>query len=201
MEMYRATATLIGVSPISFSKYISTPRNKGESYEAYEERTWKERAHVRKDGMLIHPAMALKNCLSDIAKFLSETVPGKGKATYTKHFEAGIMVTDDLCFGVGFDLVVRETLYVPSDGVRGGGKRVIKYFPTLMEWQTPVTIFVLDPQLFPSEKRNVVEEYLEYAGKFIGIGRWRARNNGLYGRWSVKDFKIVKVDDFTGEKD
>jgi hypothetical protein len=40
--------------------------------------------------------MAFKNCLAEIAKYLSLQIPGKGKTTYTKHFEAGVMVLDGL---------------------------------------------------------------------------------------------------------
>jgi hypothetical protein len=33
---------------------------------------------------------------------------------------------------------------------------------------------------------SVFREHLIAAGKFIGLGRWRARNNGLYGRFLVE---------------
>ena len=32
---------------------------------------------------------------------------------------------------------------------------------------------------------DVFKEHLEEAGKFIGIGRFRPRNNGFYGRFAV----------------
>ena len=45
------------------------------------------------NGVVFIPPNSLKNCLSEAAKFLSISVPGKGKATYTKNFEAGIKST------------------------------------------------------------------------------------------------------------
>ena len=67
-----------------------------EGADAYERRTWRNRMHVNEDGFVFIPPMALKNCLAQVAQHLSETVPGKGKATFTKHFKAGILVTDPM---------------------------------------------------------------------------------------------------------
>jgi len=181
---------LVGVAPFSFSAPIKSPKNTGETGDAYEERTWRERAHADADGVAFIPPQALKNCLSDVARFLSESVPGKGKATYTKHFEAGVMVIDPLSLGVPADKIPCERLYVPSDGRRGGGKRVWKNFPTLPTWQTHATIYVLDIVLV--DKPDKVKEYLVHAGKFIGMGRFRPRNNGFYGRFEAQNFEVVK---------
>ena len=35
-----------------------------------------------------------------------------------------------------------------------------------------------------------VKEYLIHAGQFIGIGRFRPRNNGFYGRFKVNSFNV-----------
>jgi hypothetical protein len=34
--------------------------------------------------------------------------------------------------------------------------------------------------------RDVLERHLIDAGNFIGIGRWRPRMNGLYGRFNAE---------------
>jgi hypothetical protein len=133
------------------------------------------------------PPMAVKNCLSDCARFLSETVPGKGKATYTKHFEAGTMVMEPASLGIVADDVQGERLFVPSDGKKGGSTRVWKTFPYMPAWQCDVEIILLDPILI--DKPSKVEEYLGHAGKFIGLGRFRPRNGGYYGRFEVVKFK------------
>lgn len=188
--MLTITAKLVGVAPISFSRPVESKKNTGETHDAFEERTWKERLHVDKDGVVFIPPQALKNCLSEVAKFLSETVPGKGKATYTKHFESGVMVTQPMSLGMKAEDVPGERLFVPSDGRRGGGSRVWKTFPTIQEWSCDCEIIVLDPLLV--DKAEKIKEYLEHAGQFIGLGRFRPRNNGYYGRFSVKDFKSTK---------
>lgn len=187
--MKTATFTLVGSSPISFSRHIQSPKNTGEAHDAYELRTWRERCHTDESGLVIFPGMAIKNMLADTAKFLSESVPGKRNATYTKHFDAGVMVINELRFGVPIDKIEGEVLFVPSDGKKGGGKRVEKTFPLIRKWSVDGEIVILDPLL--EDRTEVVERYLSYAGKFIGIGRWRPRNGGMYGRFTVKNFKVT----------
>jgi hypothetical protein len=190
--MIRATATLKGTAAISFSKPVKSKKNTGESYDAFEDRTWKERMHVDEKGIVFIPPMALKNCLSEVAKYLSETVPGKGSAKYTKHFEAGVMVMKPMSLGVRADKVLGEPLFVPADGKRGSGKRVWKTFPFVPSgWETEAEIIVLDPVLI--DKPEKIEEYLKFAGQFIGLGRFRPRQNGYYGRFEVTNFRSEKI--------
>lgn len=183
-----ATATLESISPYSQSRHHDEPSlgrasgSKTESPKDKEARTWRERCHVDKEGRLFIPPMAFKNCLAEIAKYLSVQIPGKGKSTYTKHFEAGVMVLDGLTLPITKDKVAGEWLFVPADGRRGSGKRVEKCFPVVHEWSGKVQFHILDDVITP----EVFEQHLRDAGNFIGIGRFRPRNNGYYGRFAVK---------------
>lgn len=180
--MKQARATLESVAPYSQSRYHGTEKLDKENHQDYEKRTWQNRLHSNKDGFVFIPPMAFKNCLSECAKYLSIQIPGKGKATYTKHFEAGIMVTDPLVLPVKKEEVEGEWLHVPSDGRRGGTKRVEKCFPVIHEWSGEITFFIFDETI----TEEVFSEHLHQAGQFIGIGRFRPRNNGFYGRFTVK---------------
>lgn len=184
-----ASVTLRSVSPYSQSRAYDAPKKPKETAKDYEERTWKERLHVL-DGQVYIPPMGFKNCLSEAARFLSEQIPGKGKSTYTKHFEAGV-----LCFTPGMledlkgnplkaDTVKGEWVFVPSDGVRGSGKRVWKCFPMIYEWQTTIQFKIHDDTV----TQPVFDRTLRQAGVLIGLGRWRVRNNGLYGMFTVESF-------------
>lgn len=188
--MVTVIATLKSASPYGQSRAIQSKKNTGENHDAYEERTWRERLHVGPNGNVFIPPMAIKNCLSDCARYLSETVPGKGKATYTKHFEAGILCVQPADIGIKADTVEGLRLFVPSDGKKGGGTRVWKTFPTIKEWTADVEIMLLDPILI--DKPEKVKEYLGHAGKFIGIGFFRPRNGGYFGRFTVENFIVVK---------
>ena len=179
--MKTVKATLRSISPYSQSKPYFTPRLDKEGHADYEARTWRDRVNSNEDGYIIIPPMAFKNCLSDVAKFLQIQVPGKGKNTYTKHFEAGLLVMEPLVLPVKKDEVAGEWLFVPSDGRRGSGKRVLKCFPLIPSWEGDVTFHIMDDTI----TRDVFEHHLREAGGFIGIGRFRPRNNGFYGRFEV----------------
>lgn len=180
--MKTAVATLKSVSPYSQSKHYTTEKLNKEIPKDYEARTWKDRLHVTDDGHVFIPPMSFKNCMSEAAKFLGIQIPGKGKSTYTKHFEAGVLVTDALVLNIKKDQVTGEWLFVPSDGIRGSGKRVDKCFPVIHQWSGDVTFHILDETITEDVFINVLKQ----AGAFIGIGRFRPRNNGFYGRFTVE---------------
>ena len=184
--MKTATVNLRSISPYSQSRAHFTPELDKEAKDAYEERTWRNRLHCNEEGYVYIPPMAFKNALSEIAKFLGMQIKGKGKSTYTKHFEAGILVVQPAVLNIKKDEVPGEWLFVPASGIRGDGKRVKKCFPVIHEWNTSVRFEILDDTITP----EVFEQHLEQAGSFIGIGRFRPRNNGYYGRFAI-DGKIV----------
>jgi hypothetical protein len=186
-----ATATLESISPYSQGRHYEVERlGRGsgtptESHKDYEARTWRERCHVAPNGHIFIPPMSFKNCLSEIAKYLGVQIPGKGKASYTKHFEAGLMVLEGLELPETKDTVLGEWLFVPASGRRGDGKRVSKCFPVIPEWKGRVDFHILDETITPP----VFEQHLRDAGSFVGIGRFRPRNNGYYGR-----FKLARIE-------
>lgn len=181
--MISATVQFTGVSPISFSGVVQSPKRDKEAHEDYERRTWMERAHVNQDGYCIIPPQFFKNCLSVTAKYLAMQIPGKGKTTYTKHFEAGVLVVEPVVLDVKRDDLQGEWVHVPSDGKRGGTTRVWKCFPIIQNWGGIVEFLVLDNTI----TSQAFSYHIQQAGKFIGLGRFRPRNNGYYGRFQVDD--------------
>ncbi len=179
--MKTAICKLASASPYSQSKFINTPRLPKESHPDYETRTWRERLHYDGDGQVFIPPMQFTNCIKEAAKFLSISIPGEGKAKYTKHFEAGVMVAERMYIGIHKDKVLEESLLVPSDGKRGGGKRVIKTFPLITEWIGEVVYHVIDDKI----TEEIFTKVLTEAGLLIGIGRFRPKNWGYYGRFNV----------------
>lgn len=183
--MKTASAFLKSLSPYGQNAYVQAPKLDKESADDYEKRTWRERMHSTPEGNVFIPPMAFKNCLSEAAKFLSIQIPGKGKSTYTKHFEAGVLVTEGLILPDKKDEVQGQWLFVPASGVRGDGKRVNKCFPVIPEWEGVVEFHILDDTI----TAKVFEHVLGEAGKFIGLGFFRPKNNGFWGR-----FKVEKVE-------
>lgn len=180
--MRTATVTLKSASPYSQARHYTTPKLERETNPDYEARTWRDRLHTTPEGEVFIPPMSFKNCIAEAAKYMGRQIPGKGKSTYTKHFEAGLMVMEPLHLGIQKEDVQGEWLFVPSDGVRGSGKRVDKCFPVIHNWEGVVNFYILDEII----TKEVFEQHLIDAGSFIGIGRFRPRNNGYYGRFNVE---------------
>lgn len=183
--MFKATAHLESISPYSPSRMHDTPKLEKERPDDYEKRTWREKAHANDNGNIFLPPMGFKLCLAECAKFLGEQIPGKGKATWTKHFEAGVLCMEPLVLPDKKDTVQGEWFNMNSDGKRGSGTRVRRCFPVIPEWKGAVTFYVIDNTI----TRQVFEHHMSEAGKFIGVGRFRPRNGGFYGR-----FKLTKLD-------
>lgn len=189
-----ATCQIKGVSPYSQSRYHETPKLNKEQPDDYRQRTWREHCHYDENGIVYIPPMTMKNCLSEAAKFISMQIPGKGKSTYTKHFEAGILVLEHSSLGIKLEQVEAETRFLPSDGVRGSGKRVLKTYPIIREWQASCTFIVQDDLI----TKEVFLYHLNQAGTFIGIGRFRPRNNGYYGRFVVNKCEWTTIEHTSG---
>jgi hypothetical protein len=184
---HTAVVKLESLSPYSQSAHIQEPKEDKERPAEYEKRTWRHRMHTTDAGHVFIPPTQFKNCLSEAAKYLSMQIPSKGKATYTKHFEAGVLVTEGIALPVTVGTNEKpgtleyEWYFVPSDGKRGGGKRVEKCFGVIRQWRGEVTFHILDDTI----TEDVFRKHIEEAGKLIGIGRFRPRNNGFYGRFRV----------------
>jgi len=187
--MFKAICSLKSVSPYSQSRYIQEKKTKDETHAAFEERSWHLRCHFNSEGKVYIPPMCFKNCLSEAAKYKSIQIPGKGKSTYTKHFEAGVLVVEPLVLDVTKETLGSEWLHVPSDGRRGGTTRVEKCFPLIPSWNGTVEFLILDEII----TQEVFTEHLNDAGSFIGVGRFRPRNNGFYGRFAVESVKWLKA--------
>lgn len=180
-----ATCRLKSVSPYSQSKHNQSDKKPKELDKDYEARTWRERCNVDEQGNLFIPPMAFANSLKQAAAMLNISIPGQGKAKFTKNFEAGVLVADGISLPIKQQDVEGEWLFVPSDGRRGGARRVMRCFPLIREWKGTVTYYISDDTI----TQEVFEQVLRASGQLIGIGRFRPRNWGYYGRFSVEGIK------------
>ena len=184
MKTYRVT--LKSASPYSQSRPNATEKFDKESADAYEKRTWREKSHVDETGQVIIPGICLKKALEETAAYLSEKIPGKRNATWTKNFLAGIFVVDSLPLGIQKKDLECEVVYCNADGKKGSGTRVWRWFPIIRQWTGKLEFIVLDDTI----TKDVFVHHLEEAGKFIGIGRWRPRQGGMFGR-----FEVLKIEE------
>lgn len=216
--MKTAHVKLASQSRYSQSRPHCVPKAPKETADAHEARTWHERIHTV-DGHVVIPGMALRNCISEAAKFLSIQIPGKGKATYTKHFDSGILITNHIplftpdgakvvppselgkrkaiasspaktkeddeadAYEPPLNEVWGDWIFTPADGVAGSGKRVWKCYPIISQWTGMVDVTIVDDTI----TEDVFEQVLAQAGLLIGLGRFRVRNRGTYGRFAVEN--------------
>jgi hypothetical protein len=123
-NMKTAICTLKSTSPYSQGRYHETPKKDKELHADYEERTWRDKLHTLPEtGQVFIPPMSFAVSIKEAAKYLNIQIPGKGKSTFTKNFDAGIMVTEPLLIDAYKDSVLCEKVFVPADGRRGGRVR------------------------------------------------------------------------------
>lgn len=186
MRIRLAEAEVKGISPLSFGRAFQSSKKDGERDDEFDERCWRERMHVARDGIVTIPAMMVKLAIDSAAQRMSMKIPGKGNNTYTKHFTGGILVADDPRLeGVRADKVPGLRLYVNADGKRGGGTRVWRRFPMIDQWETTLRVHVMDDVV----SEPIFLKALVHAGMFIGFGRFAPRNRGVNGRFTVGGVK------------
>lgn len=186
--MKKAIAHLVGQAPIIQSRYHShepeSEKFPQESHDAFEKRTWKNKAHYSPEGFIQIPPMALKNALVDGCKYRKRKGPSGGQSTWTKNFEGGVLVASPITFPISKEDIEYWGAMVASDGKKGkaGGSKVFKLFPRIPEgWEGDAEFTLIDDAITPA----IFEEVLTDTGLFIGLGSFRVQMGGVFGRFSV----------------
>jgi len=189
MTIRVATITLTGASPYSPSKAYDPdvdPKREGETADDHEKRVWRNRIHRAEDGTVLIPAMMAQFLIQFMAARISAKIPGKGNKTYTKHFEGGIMVPDDVRIeGTHWEKVRGQWFYLNADGKRGGGKRVWRCMPMIDKWDATFEVILFDDEIPEKLFERVVRE----GGRFCGFGRFSPRRGGTNGRYFVRSIE------------
>lgn len=196
--MKTALVHLSSATPYSQARSYSeeVPKLPKELADDYEKRTWRNRSHVDSKGNVFIPGTAFANAIKQAVKRLKIQVPGKGRVEFTKYFEAGVMVQDNLNLNVKGDDVPFDRLFVPSDGRRGGPKRVWKTFPRIDSWSGDVLYYIFDDII----TQDVFTQAVVASGMLVGIGRFRPESCGYYGRFSVDSIQWNEnADDMFGK--
>jgi hypothetical protein len=198
---HEARVVLRGVSPYSPSRAFQTEKPKKQDHDEFDERHWRERAHVDAKDRVAIPCQAFYLALLAAAMQNGEKIPGRGNKTYTESFTSGVFVEPDndddgdmLTITaqngkpVPLPEVRMEKLYLPSDGepafrARGASKRVWRRFPYVPAgWSVSLKFTVLSPNI----TKEVFFRHLRDSGLFVGVGRFRPANRGRYGRFFVE---------------
>ena len=185
--MKKAICTLKSLTPITFGRQHETEKLKGESHEDYENRTWKEKVYYDESGYGLIKGIMVANCIRASAKYLNRQIPGKGKSTFTKHFNAGIIILDNIVLKETRETIQGTRVNVPSDGMVGGTKRVARIFPIVHEWEGQLMVIIGDDVI----TEDVFTDVLQNAGNLIGLGTWRPISRGMNGRFEAVNIKWI----------
>ena len=180
--MKTALIKLTSAAPLTQSRKHDAPKLEKELADAYEQRTWKNKAHINEEGRVEIPAFAIKCAVVAAAKYAGDQIPGKGKSTWTKKFQCGILIPANAVTDKTKDDITPITINANADGVRGSGKRVFRTFPQLLKWTARLEVMVFDEII----TRDILERYFTAAGQYIGVGQYRPESGGTNGRFSVE---------------
>jgi hypothetical protein len=180
----KCIVTMKSIAPYSQSRQHFTPKLEKEGPDAYEERTWREKCTVDSDGQICIPAAGFKKAFDQAAKMLSIQIKNRGKATYTKHFKAGVMVPGNLRIGPTKDKVSRIAINCHADGNPSSGKRVLRFFPEVPSWEGKLEVVIVDETI----TQSVFEQHAREAGMLVGVGQNRPENGGNSGRFECTKF-------------
>ena len=180
--MKTAVLKLISASPMTQSRKHNEPKLDKELDNAWDERNWKRKAHVNKDGRVLIPGFAIKCAVVAAAKYSGDQIPGKGKSTWTKKFQCGLIIPDDAITNRTEKDLQKIVINANADGIRGSGKRVERRFPQLVSWEAEISMIIGDEIL----TKDVLLTYFKQAGQFIGVGQYRPENGGNNGRFTVE---------------
>lgn len=185
-----ATCKLASATPYSPSRLHGIPKPDKLSHDQHEQNTWREKCHSDESGNVFIPPMSFKRALEEAAAFRGDKIKGKGQATWTKHFLAGILPPDPLFVGINKSEIPGETFPCHADGKKSCGTRVMRTFPVVRKWSGVVTFTVLDDTI----TEEIFAKTLREAGQFIGLGRFRPRNGGFYGRFIVESIEWQEIE-------
>ena len=194
--MLMAHCEIKGIGSLVLGRPMQSPRGTDEDAAQHDARCWRERAHKDAEGYAAVSAISIQRSLVDAAKRLNHKVPGRRGENYKTAFDCGVDVVADnnvvRVLPATKDADVQgQSIFVPSDGKRGGSNRVWRKFPIFSSWSLKFDARVLDNTI--SEK--VFENHLKAAGLFIGIGSMRKGKGGPNGQFSVVSLSFTRTKD------
>ncbi len=185
------TITVEGITPYSQSAHPGEDKSKSETWDDYEARVWRKKAHTFQSGEMFIPGAAFKLCLDEAAQNLNEKIEGKGNQRWAGVFKMGCAPMSDFPLGVNIDDCRHERVYCHANGKRVPGPRVNRLFPILHRWGGTFTMRIFNDSI----TQEKFEEFFTKAGLIAGVGRGRPSTgcaNGL-GRFRPVKFEWVNV--------
>lgn len=125
------------------------------------------------------PAVYIKNAITEAAKQFK--IVGKGKSTYSKIVASTVDIEP---FYINLEAKDYGVFRISAVNPMTKG-RMMTERPKFEKWKASFQIILNDPAV----PISVINEILEHAGKYVGVGDWRPEKKGIFGKFMIAEFK------------
>ncbi|HTJ52654.1 MAG TPA: hypothetical protein VL443_24530 [Cyclobacteriaceae bacterium] len=127
------------------------------------------------------PSEQIRGALIAAGSYVKAKVGGRSKSM-KQIVAAMFMVSPDQILLPDFDSIDKR-----SAVNRNVKARVIVVRPKWSEWSAEFTLSIDEDSI----TIQTIEQIIEYAGKYVGIGSFRPSNNGMFGRFELTTIKLL----------
>jgi hypothetical protein len=176
--------TIEGTTPILFNRFRDTAIE-GKSKKrtgAMAEAEIEDKLYQDENGKTLLPATYIRNSIVEASKQFK--IVGKGKSTYSKLVASTIQIEP---FMIELKAGNYEVFRISAVNPMTKG-RMMTERPRYTKWEASFEIILNDSAVPVS----VINEILEQAGKYVGIGDWRPEKKGMFGKFMITSFKTSK---------
>lgn len=182
--MEKINVTIQGVTPILFNRFRDTAIE-GKSKKrtgAMEESEIEDKLYKDENGKVQLPSVYIKNSVTEAAKQFK--IVGKNKATYSKIVGSSV---DVMPFYIDLEADKYEVFRISAVNPMTKGRMMVSR-PQFKSWSATFQIILNDSQV----DSGVMNEILDHAGKYVGLGDWRPEKKGMFGKFMITSFKVEK---------
>jgi len=171
-----------GISPLLVNRFLEKSIDKKSK-----KRSGAMQTDELKDKLYLHdekphiPSVYFRNAIVEAAKQFKVT--GKGKSTFSKLAGSTVDVEPEMIKIIPGDYVPFKIAAV-NPMTKG---RMMVTRPRFNTWQCAFKVVLNDESLPP----EVLNEILNYAGAYVGVGDWRPDKKGTFGKFMITSFHEV----------
>jgi hypothetical protein len=172
--------TIEGITPILFNRFrdIAIEGKSKKRTGAMAETDIEDKLYLDEKKVQL-PSVYIKNSITEASKQFK--IVGKGKSTYSKLVASTVDIEP---FMIELDAGKYEVFRISAVNPMTKG-RMMTERPRFNKWKASFEIILNDAAIPVS----VMNEILEHAGRYVGIGDWRPEKKGMFGKFMIVSFK------------
>lgn len=192
--MLSLSLTIEGIAAYSQSKKLDVAKDQDESHDDFENRIWRQKAHVGPDGdSIVIPGHAVHQMLVVGAQKgrLKPKAAKSAREGLANRLVTGIAIQGDADTDMKLSKASVVGINAHVNGKRGSGSRVVRKFPEWPTgWHAHFDVLVLDDSLTAED----IEAAAKWGGLVCGLGRFRPQNMGHNGRHTLLRVEAKQLD-------